>query len=848
MHTRTRHGPHRRHWVLLTTFVVLVLYVTSGPALFEQPFFGLTLRGDRVARTEVGGPAAAAGVSREDLLLAIGGERVAGDPFFRERFYSGALGDTLDVTLTGSYGTKHLILAAQAKPVHDRWQEAASLVTGVGFIIIGLYVALQMGTPIATLFFTLSVGFSLILLPIAPPEPALAPMVFAVVRALAALFVPPLILHFFLLFPRPRQIVRSYPPLLAWLYVPAIVALPPFVYVGLAASFFPDAPGTTTIIMAIERLAELCFLIYAVLALLSFVVGTFRVRSVAERKRYAVVLWATVVGISPLVVAVLVHTFWSNLWMPWERFTSVGLLLVPLGFAYAIARHQLFDIEVIVKRSAAFSLLTACLVMIAVAVYAIFGRTLESLTGQQTPWIMIVTLVIIAGLFAPLRRRIEGVVDRTFFRDRYDDRRVLRELAQSLPGTLKLSELFVEVTEKLTRTLRVREAAIFMRTAADGPDEIVYASGLPVADLALPPLPRRIVRMIARARRPLRVVDVEENLPYGAFDTDEARVFDVFAGGVFVPLVTEGEIAAVLVLGRRGGGESYGFEDIELLGAIAGQATVGLRNAKMHARELEQERIARELAVAHEIQRQLLPSAAPEAATLEIAGGTFPCHELGGDFYDYLPLDGARFGLAIGDVSGHGVPAALVMASLSGTLRAEAMRERDPGRLMVRLNARACEAMEPGQFLSLFYGVVDPDALTITYANAGHPPPLVLEPRGKVVQLTTGGLLLGVDTRACYSTAVHHLVAGSVVLLFSDGLVEARRAEIEFGEDRIVSLVRQARASESAESIRARILSSAREFVAGDLEDDVTLIVIRVQRAIRPLQPEHAQQAGVESG
>jgi sigma-B regulation protein RsbU (phosphoserine phosphatase) len=298
----------------------------------------------------------------------------------------------------------------------------------------------------------------------------------------------------------------------------------------------------------------------------------------------------------------------------------------------------------------------------------------------------------------------------------------------------------------------------------------------------------------------------------------------------------------VLVIGRRAGGESYGFEDMELLGTIAGQATIGIRNAAMHAQEVEQERIARELSVAREIQRQLLPAELPSLSTMEFAGGTSPCHEVGGDFYDYLPLEGTRVGLAVGDVSGHGVPAALMMASLSGTLRSEAMRERDPGRLLHRLNARACETMEPGHFLSLFYGIIDPDSRTIAYANAGHPPPLIVEPGGKVIQLTTGGLLLGVDARARYRSDEATLSPGSIVVLFSDGLVEGHRDELEFGEERIIELVRR-NGTGRADEIHHRIVESARAFVDGELQDDVTLIVIRVGSgpAVPATMPEAAE-------
>jgi sigma-B regulation protein RsbU (phosphoserine phosphatase) len=213
---------------------------------------------------------------------------------------------------------------------------------------------------------------------------------------------------------------------------------------------------------------------------------------------------------------------------------------------------------------------------------------------------------------------------------------------------------------------------------------------------------------------------------------------------------------------------------------------------------------------------------------MDIAGGTIPCTEVGGDFFDYLRLPGGRLGMVVGDVSGHGIPAALIMASMGATLRAEAERYTEPGALLTHLNARACATLEPGQFVSLFYGVVDPRSMRITYANAGHPAPLLIQSNGKVLRLTTGGLLLGIERTTYYDTDTVDCEAGATLLLFSDGLTEGRRGELVFGEDRVIDLVRN-NGTRSAHALRARIVQEARRFTGGELEDDLTLIVVRVR-------------------
>jgi sigma-B regulation protein RsbU (phosphoserine phosphatase) len=806
--------------------LLVALFALAAQVLFELPYFGMTLRGNRVVRVDPGGPAGDAGIESGDRILAVNGDAIDRIPFLSERFYSGALGRVPALDLESRYGVKSVHVVAEAKPRRERMHAAAAMLTGVGFVVIGVYTALRLEGMLTTLFFLLCAGFSLMLLPISPPEPPIMPWLVGSLRALAALFVPPLLLHFFLLFPAPRKLILQQPQILRWIYVPALVSLLPLAYMTSGALW--QAPAVGTLWIAIVMLSTLSFGTFALLAILSFVRGYRRVRSGFERRRYSVTLFGTILGMAPILASTIVHLFRPQAEPPWEFLTFIGPILIPLSFAYAIVRHHLFDIEVFVKRSAAFSILTACLVAITIGVYAVFGKVLESLTGHRSTWAMIASLVFIALVFSPLRRRIERFVDRTFYRDRYDDRRMLRELSQSLPTVLRLEDLIAEVVEKLSKTLRARESVIYLASEGSVEYTLVYASGMSPEDLDLPTFPPRLAKILRRAGRPLRGAEIEEQLPYGPRPEDEERLLTLVRGGVMVPFGSPDRLLAVLLLSRRFGGESYGSEDLDLLSAIAGQATVAMRNALMYRKRVEEERIQRELAIARNLQEQFLPSESPVYEHMDIAGGTIPCTEVGGDFFDYLRLPGGRLGMVVGDVSGHGIPAALIMASMGATLRAEAERYPEPGALLTHLNARACATLEPGQFVSLFYGVVDPRSMRITYANAGHPAPLLIQSNGKVLRLTTGGLLLGIERTTYYDTDTVDCEAGATLLLFSDGLTEVRRGELVFGEDRVIDLVRN-NGARSAHALRARIVQEARRFTGGELEDDLTLIVVRVR-------------------
>jgi len=812
--------------VILWGGVLLALYALVGQALFDLPHFGLTIHGNVVVRTLPDGPAERAGVTAGDELLLVNGKRIDRIPFLTEMIYSGVLGRTIQLELISPYGQKSVVIEGVPGPPRWRWRAAASFVAGIGFLLIGLYTAWQPARRLTFLFFLLCSGFSVILLPIAPPSPPGAPILIGSVRSLAALMLPPLIMHFFLVFPTRRHVVEQAPSVLKWIYVPAIIGLVALLYVCTATLW--NAPGAGTLTLALELLSAVTFILFSVLALVSFIAGYVRVRSRSERRRYSVIFWGTIIGIAPLLIVTVVRTLSPETDLSWTAFVLLGLLLIPGSFAYAVARHQIFDIEVFVKRSAVFSILTACLVVIAIAIHLLFGVVLERLTGQRSTWVMVLSLIIIAGVFSPLRKRIERFVDRSFFRERYDDRRVLRELSQALPGILDLGALVREVVEKLARTLRVREAALFF----EFPEEedtytLAYASGMPADDLDLPPLPSRLIRIIKRSGGPMRSLELEERLPFGALQDDEERLLTTFHSGVLVPFVAGDRLLGVLALGRRMGGESYGAEDLELLRAIAGQATVAMQNALLHMKEVERQRIERELSLARHLQQQLLPLKDPIFTRMEIAGGTVSCYEVGGDFYDYVHLPDGRLGIVVGDAYGKGIPAAMIMASLSATLRAEAVHHEEPGSLMARLNDRACKTLEPGQFLSLFYGIISPEEMTIHYANAGHPPPLVIEPNGRLLHLTTGGMLLGVDAGAVHGMDSLQCVRGAAILFPTDGLIEASRGDVEFGEERLVDLAR-GMLDASASAIRERIMEEVEKFLDGKIDDDITLIVLKV--------------------
>lgn len=260
------------------------------------------------------------------------------------------------------------------------------------------------------------------------------------------------------------------------------------------------------------------------------------------------------------------------------------------------------------------------------------------------------------------------------------------------------------------------------------------------------------------------------------------------------------------------------------VGCLASVAQDRWRQAHRSLVEVEDE-----ISVARRIQLRLFPSAAPAAAGFEIAGSCIPASATGGDFYDYIPMPGGTLGISIGDVSSHGLGPALVMALIRAYLRALALTQADPGIVLSEANQILCDDLEEGRFATVLLCALDPGTQTLSYSSAGHEG-FVVDDTGLVATLTSTGLPLGIDgSRPTATGPSVALKSGQIVLLMSDGIVEAESAARElFGLPRAVEVVR-AHAQRPAQEIVSAVFDAAHDFGRHAAQkDDMTVVVIKV--------------------
>lgn len=298
-----------------------------------------------------------------------------------------------------------------------------------------------------------------------------------------------------------------------------------------------------------------------------------------------------------------------------------------------------------------------------------------------------------------------------------------------------------------------------------------------------------------------------------------------------VPIVSSrGVIGALNVESDRL--DAFSLADAELLEFFASAAALSIEKALLHREVLEKQRIEAQLAIAHDVQTGLLPAGPPAFPGYDIAAVNLPAWEIGGDYYDYLLLEPGQLGLVIADVSGKGIPAALIMATFRAAIRSEMRRRRPIGALAEQLNRILIESSDAPRFVTAVSGFLDAASGRFSYVNCGHNPPLLLRRGGGTEVLSPGGPVLGVVEAGRFVAGDVSLAPGDVLALYTDGVVEpSDRDDGEFGAERLERTVRSAMASPARE-ILERVIEATSAFSGRErYEDDFTLVVVKRHRA-----------------
>lgn len=310
---------------------------------------------------------------------------------------------------------------------------------------------------------------------------------------------------------------------------------------------------------------------------------------------------------------------------------------------------------------------------------------------------------------------------------------------------------------------------------------------------------------------------------------------------IVTPLFVEERVEGVFALVNRAGGEPFSETDLSVLRALAEQAGITIQTVQLYDALAEQHRIDQELRLATDFQRMLLPKKCPEIPGVDIAAASRPAMEVGGDFYDFFWLAPDRLGIVIADVSGKGIPGALIMSMVRSVMRAESVHARSPSAVLERVNQTMLSDTRENVFITMIYGVLDLSTQTLTFARAGHEPVVAYSTDDTGMRLLTpDGIALGlVDEKmfAVISDQDIPLHNGDLLVLYTDGVVEARNRESEeYGQERFLETIR-AHAGQSPGELIETLVGDVDRFARdGRQSDDITLVVVKINNLASPAE------------
>ena len=535
--------------------------------------------------------------------------------------------------------------------------------------------------------------------------------------------------------------------------------------------------------------------------------------------------------------------------IPWLGYTAAVLMLTfPLTLSYIVIVQRAMDVRILVRMGTKYALArtTMAVIQLAVAALIFILFVVPVVAGHRRDSLgLVLALLAIAGLLAMffargfLGSRFQNWLDRRFFREAYNAELILSDLAGQARTFTDSHSLIETVAQRISDVLHVPQIAVLL--SQGGSFRVQQSLGLDMNGTLALSTAGSTIRHLTHTSSPAVVDHKTPDRWLEEADSQDKHLLAETRAELLLPLPGRDRLLGLLTMGAKQSEEAYSPSDLRLLGSLGLQTGLGLEIAEL-ARSLAQEStqralIHREIEIAREVQERLFPQSIPTLAGVSLAGSCRPALGVGGDYYDIFEMMESKVGLAIGDVSGKGVPAALLMASLRACLRTmTTFGEADLAQLMERLNQLVYESSAAHRYATFFFAVYDPSVRKLVYVNAGHNPPFLLRNNdggsARCERLKAGGAVIGLLPHTTYEEESLTLNPGDLLVLYTDGFSEAMtNDDEEWGEERMLSAVEAVR-SKAAGEVISGLFEAADRFTQGaPQQDDMTLLALKINTA-----------------
>jgi sigma-B regulation protein RsbU (phosphoserine phosphatase) len=405
-----------------------------------------------------------------------------------------------------------------------------------------------------------------------------------------------------------------------------------------------------------------------------------------------------------------------------------------------------------------------------------------------------------------------------------DELSILNDLARAIGASLNTQEIIQTIVRRSLRAISAEQGVItLVEEQSNQSMKTLVRTMVSSKEQEHFHFSQALLGWMHLNKKPLVINDPKNDERFRGIPWDES-----IRSLIAVPMMAKSELRGVLTVYNKKDGKPFAEDDQRLLAIIAGQSGQVVENARLYEKEKTLVKMQEEVRLAARIQTELLPKSGPNIAGYDIVGRTIPAQEVGGDYFDFIPIDDNRMAFCLGDVTGKGLPASLLMANLQATLRGQTLTTGSPKTCLERSNQLLYQSTSPEKFATLFYAILDLQNHQIHYSNAGHDTPYLCCGNAATKRLKIGGIPLGMLPDFTYEQESVQLEDDSILVAYSDGVTEAMNAQEDmFGEERIAAVIDQHKQAPASEIID-HLVSAVKTFAAGHPQsDDITVVVMR---------------------
>ena len=647
---------------------------------------------------------------------------------------------------------------------------------------------------------------------------------------LSSCFVPFLLIYFFLNFP--RQFICLNKKFIK----PLLFIAPSVLFIVVFSASLLAFPFRVIELNTVQKFYKVMLYINAaglIIAWISLIISYKRLGSKEERKPITIILVAFTIGILAAIYSSTIAPAITDIIFNSPEYYAPIILVVltPLAFAYSIFKYQLMDVSVVIKNAITYGAATVTVALIYFLVIYLLGQTISQAIGTQYQGVIAgIIFIIFALVFQSTKDNFQDFITARFYPEQFAYQKVLLKFSNDVSTVVGLDNILDSMHETYVNALRINKFGILLNENGNGKLNLVRSTGISNKELVI--TKSNVMNFINEkslvSKRP--VIDQEDLINVFPDQASQLKGENIYTA---IPMVIKSKVIGLLLFGLKHSGSQFAGKDLDLLFASSNQSAIAIENARLYQYEAEKVRIETDLNLARKIQQGLLPKFLPNIKNLDISGEMIPAMQIGGDYYDVIPVSDSKLFVVVGDVSGKGLPASLYMTKLQTMVQLSCTDAKTPKEILIDVNKRIYASIERNSFITMTLALFDLNEMKVRFCRAGHMP-VIAANNGRVEIYKSQGLGIGLEKGIIFENTLIeqeiNLLPGQIYAFYSDGITEAMNENLDlFGEEKLSSILK-GKSNCTSVQIMNEIWDCIKSFKGRAAQnDDMTMVLVKVK-------------------